>query len=76
MLGFKIKVFIRKIRGKYPLTEEYIKRGLRVGKNFNRQEGVSLDYGYYYSIEIGDDVTLAPRVTLLAHDASTKIIQK
>lgn len=68
-----LKILIRKIRGEYPLTEEYIRRGLKVGKNFNRKEGVSLDYGHCYKIKIGDNVTLAPRVTILAHDASIKL---
>ena len=77
----KIKKLIKKFLKKYlyifsnftyPITEDYIARGLKVGKNFNRQELVSLDYSHCYKIEIGDNVTLAPRVHILAHDASTK----
>lgn len=33
---------------------------------------VIIDPGHCWLIEIGDDVTLAPRVHVLAHDASTK----
>jgi maltose O-acetyltransferase len=33
---------------------------------------VIIDYSHTWHIEIGDDVTLAPRVHILAHDASTK----
>lgn len=49
------------------------KAGLKVGNNFNMQKGCSLDYSHCWLIEIGDNVTLAPRVMLLAHDASTKM---
>ena len=34
--------------------------------------GVIIDSSHYWHIEIGDNVTLAPRVHILAHDASTK----
>lgn len=53
-------------------TDTLIKRGLRVGDNFNRQQGCFIDPTHCYMIEIGDDVTLSVRVTLMAHDASTK----
>ena len=51
---------------------EYIKRGLVVGKNFNMLNEVIIDSSHTWHIEIGDDVTLAPRVHILSHDASTK----
>lgn len=53
-------------------TEKLIKLGLTVGKNFNRQEKTLIDQSHCWLITIGDDVTLAPRVHILAHDASTK----
>lgn len=53
-------------------TDMLIKRGLKVGKDFNRQQGCFIDPTHCYLIEIGHDVTLSIRVTLLAHDASTK----
>lgn len=53
-------------------TETLAKRGMKVGKNFNRQQGCFLDPTHCYLIEIGDDVTMSIRVTVLAHDASTK----
>lgn len=52
--------------------KEHIKRGLVVGKNFNMLDEVIIDCSHTWHIEIGDDVTLAPRVHILAHDASTK----
>ena len=53
-------------------TETLIKRGMKVGKDFNRQQGCFIDPTHCYLIEIGDDVTLSIRVTLMVHDASTK----
>ncbi len=48
------------------------KRGLTIGKRPNIQYGVDIDWSHCWHISIGDDVTLAPRVHILAHDASTK----
>lgn len=68
----KIKEYLFwKLRGEIPLSA-YIKRGLKVGKNFNMEPGCSLDYSHCWLVEIGDDVTLAPGVRILAHDASIK----
>lgn len=53
-------------------TETLIKRGMRVGKDFNRQQGYFLDPSHCFLITIGDDVTMSIRVTVMAHDASTK----
>ena len=53
--------------------ERLVKRGLIVGRNFNMMEDVIIDSAHAWHIQIGDDVTLAPRVHILAHDASTKI---
>ncbi|MEI8121635.1 MAG: DapH/DapD/GlmU-related protein [bacterium] len=54
-----------------PLRDR-LRRGLVVGKNFAMFDGVILDYSHPWHIEIGDDVTLAPRVMIIAHDASMK----
>ena len=53
-------------------TETLIKRGMKVGKNFNRQQGCFIDPSHCFLITIGDDVTMSIRVTVMAHDASTK----
>lgn len=53
-------------------TETLVKRGMRVGRNFNRQQGCFLDPTHCFLIRIGDDVTMSIRVTILTHDASTK----
>jgi maltose O-acetyltransferase len=51
--------------------QELIQRGLTVGRNFNMQSGVEIDWSHTWHIAIGDDVTMAPNVHILAHDAST-----
>lgn len=66
-----IKEFLYRIRGDYT-TEKLVSMGMKVGKNFKRLHGTLLDPGHCWLIEIGDDVTLAPRVHILCHDASTK----
>lgn len=68
----KIAELIYRLRGEYT-TEKLIAMGMRVGKNFGRLNGVILDPSHCWLIEIGDDVTLAPRVHILCHDASTKV---
>lgn len=53
-------------------TEALIKRGMKVGTDFNRQQGCFLDPSHCFLITIGNDVTMSIRVTVMAHDASTK----
>lgn len=67
-----IKELLYRLRGEFT-TEKLVSMGMKVGKNFCRLNGVILDPGHCWLIEIGDDVTLAPRVHILCHDASTKI---
>lgn len=66
-----IKELVYRMRGEYT-TEKLINMGMKVGKNFGRLNGVILDPSHCWLIEIGDNVTLAPRVHILCHDASTK----
>ena len=66
-----LKELINRIRGEYS-TSRLIKMGMKVGKNFNRQNEVILDPSHCWLISIGDNVTMAPRVHILCHDASTK----
>lgn len=65
-----VKECLYRIRGEYT-TEKLVKMGMKVGKNFKRLHGVILDPAHCWLIEIGDNVTIAPRVHILAHDAST-----
>ena len=66
-----IKEMLYRLRGEYT-TDKLITMGMKVGKNFGRLNGVILDPSHCWLIEIGDNVTLAPRVHILCHDASTK----
>lgn len=62
-----IKAFLQ--YGDLP-TRYYVKRGMKVGKNFNRQTGTRLDPSNCWLIEIGDDVIMGNKVQLIAHDFS------
>lgn len=70
-IKYLIKAILYRIRGEYT-TEKLQKMGMKVGKNFKRLHGCILDPAHCWLITIGDNVTLAPRVHILAHDASTK----
>ncbi len=67
-----LKEIIFRIRGEWS-TKKLIKQGMVIGKNFERLNNVLIDDSHCWLIEIGDNVTLAPRVHILAHDASTKM---
>lgn len=70
-----IRKVIRRLRNKLIKEEnltDLIKKGLVIGKNFSMQKGCIIDSSHCWLIEIGDNVVLAPRVHILAHDASTK----
>ena len=66
-----IKELLYRIRGEYT-TEKLVSMGMAVGQNFSRLNGVILDPAHCWLITIGDNVTMAPRVHILCHDASTK----
>ena len=66
-----VKNIVKRINGEV-LTSTLVKRGMRVGNNFNRQQGSYIDPTHCFLIEIGNNVTFSIRVTVLAHDASTK----
>lgn len=53
-----------------PLVEMYRRMGVEIGKGTKIQFGVIIDYSHYWHISIGDNVTIAPNVHILAHDAS------
>lgn len=69
-LKYYLKAFIYRLRGDHT-TEQLVRSGLKVGHNFRRLHGVILDPAHCWLISIGDNVTMAPRVHILAHDAST-----
>lgn len=67
----RLRELLYRFRGECT-TEKLISMGMQVGKNFKRLNNVLIDDSHAWLIEIGDNVTLAPRVHILAHDASTK----
>lgn len=75
----KIRFFVKKILGletELPSSEmlkRLKKRGLKIGRNPLVHENCIIDPSHCWHIEIGDDVILAPRVQILAHDASMKM---
>lgn len=70
-LAAKAKVGILYLRGQRPVAW-YVKQGLRVGERCDLQQPFELDPSHCWLIEIGDDVTFAPEVHVIVHDASTK----
>lgn len=67
-----LKELVYRLRGEYT-TEKLVSMGMKVGQNFSRLNGVILDPSHCWLIEIGNNVTMAPRVHILCHDASTKM---
>ena len=66
-----IRDFIYRLRGEVS-TEKLVKQGMTIGANFQRMNNVLIDDSHAWLIARGDNVTFAPRVHILAHDASTK----
>lgn len=66
-----IRRIVYRFRGEFT-TVQLQSMGLIVGKNFKRLHGVILDPSHCWLITIGDNVTMAPNVHVLCHDASTK----
>lgn len=54
-------------------TNYFKKRGMKIGKNFNRQSQTRLDPSHCWLISIGDDVTISNKVQILAHDDTTRV---
>ena len=66
----KVKKLIGLFRGDLNI-DKLKKRGLKVGENFKAIGQNIIDPSHCWHIEIGDNVVLAPRAHILAHDAST-----
>ena len=66
-----IKSIINRLRGNMDLPS-LIKNGLSIGEDVFINFGCVIDKSFCYLITIGNHVTLAPNVHILAHDASTK----
>lgn len=67
--------YIRKVKNKIlgiPDIVSLKKRGLIIGENCYIQMKTIIDPSHCWLIRIGNNVTMAPGVHILAHDASTK----
>ena len=62
---------INKLRGTMDI-ESLVTNGLTIGKDVFINFECIIDESFCWLVEIGDRVVLAPRVHILAHDASTK----
>lgn len=71
MLKQTVRNALYRLRGEFT-TEKLISMGMTCGDNFTRMKGAILDPSHCWLIEIGNNVTIAPRVHILCHDASTK----
>lgn len=72
----KILNFLRSRFRKYINEETWLKdyenMGMKIGANCSIQPGLIVDHSNCWLIEIKNNVTIAPYVYLLAHDASIK----
>lgn len=66
-----VKRVINKKSPDQAAIEYAYQKGFKSGKNFLFNSGFPIDGNYPWLIEVGDNVTLATGVKLLAHDAST-----
>ncbi len=72
----KIFNFLRARLKKFIIEEQWlkdhVKAGMKIGEGCDIHPGLIVDHSHCWLIEIGNNVTVAPQVYLLAHDASTK----
>lgn len=70
-----MKALVGRLRarlGSAPNAAALVENGLQLGRWVYLAPGVLLDPDFCWLISIGDNATLAPRVHVLAHDASTR----
>lgn len=71
MLKQLLRKILHRFRGELNI-ERLKKQGLKIGRECKILPGVIIDPSHVWHVVIGDEVTLAPRVHILAHDASMK----
>ena len=75
----KLKNKIRNLLGRRSTHQSeldyLISHGMKLGENSFINAGFQIDSGWPWLISIGDNVTIAPCVTILAHDASTNVVE-
>lgn len=63
-----LEMWINKLK-----LKKWRRYGLVTGKDFRMMKGCAIDPSFPWLVSIGDNVCLAPNVTILAHDASSKV---
>jgi maltose O-acetyltransferase len=67
----EVRRFRERLRG-HPDLHSLERRGLRLGRWVYAGRWTLIDPGFCWLISIGDNTVMGPRVTILAHDASTR----
>lgn len=67
------RIILRKSTEQIEL-EYRLNRGMKLGKNSHINTAATIDGGKPWLISIGEDVTIAPNVRILTHDASTNVV--
>lgn len=65
-----LRARFRKFLNEEYWLEDYLKMGMKIGQGCDINPGLVIDHSHCWLIEIGNNVTIAPEVYLLAHDAS------
>lgn len=63
----KIRELLKKV-----YLKRLVKRGLTIGNDFQMEKGCNIDANFPWLIEIGNNVTFASWVYLVAHDGAAK----
>jgi len=63
---------LARVRGEQDVVT-LVRRGLRLGREVYIARGGHIDPGFPWLISIGDESTIGPNVTILSHDAATKL---
>jgi len=72
----KALVFLNSPEHYHSRVKHLKRRGMKIGKNVQILHDTILDPSRAFLIEIGNNVTFAPRCHILTHDASMNIFQK
>jgi maltose O-acetyltransferase len=67
-----LRARFRKYINEEQWLKDHIKSGMRIGVGCDINPGLVVDHSQCWLIEIGNYLTLAPQVYLMAHDASAK----
>lgn len=66
---------IRKSFRRQTEMEYLLAHGMKIGNNCHIYSDSTIDHTYPHLISIGNNVTISTNVTILAHDASTNVVE-